>query len=61
MFKYEPSLEEKIMITNLFIGICKGLEELHGKGMVHGAMKIKNIFITSEGMTRIGNVGITKL
>ncbi|MBI4768199.1 MAG: protein kinase, partial [Deltaproteobacteria bacterium] len=38
--------------------VCKGLEYAHGKGVIHRDLKPGNVWITEEGMVKIGDFGL---
>ena len=39
--------------------VLKGINHIHGKGMVHLDIKPANIFITSAGTLKIGDFGLS--
>lgn len=43
--------------VRLGIDICKGLETLEKRGIVHRDIKIANIFVTSDGTFKLGDFG----
>ncbi|MBI4768291.1 MAG: protein kinase, partial [Deltaproteobacteria bacterium] len=38
--------------------VCKGLEFAHGKGVIHRDLKPGNVWITEEGIVKIGDFGL---
>ena len=38
--------------------VCKGLEYAHGKGVIHRDLKPGNVWITEEGIVKIGDFGL---
>ena len=50
------ALEEED-IVKLGIHMCRALEKCHGKGIIHGDIKPDNIFVSSDGVYKLGDFG----
>ena len=55
-YKYYAEYE----IMAIFIQICLGLRYVHSLNILHRDMKTGNIFLTSEGIVKLGDFGISK-
>lgn len=49
------------LILKWFSQICLGLKEIHSKKMIHRDLKSQNIFLTSNGDIKIGDLGFAKV
>ena len=49
------------MILNIFIQILYGLNYLHEHGIIHRDLKPSNIFVSSNGVVKIADFGISKI
>ena len=52
---HKLSLEQAI---DLAAQICRGLEFAHSKGIVHRDLKPGNVWLTSDGIAKIGHFGL---
>lgn len=58
--KKEKLMDEK-EIWNLFVQAVRGLKELHDRKIFHRDMKSANIFLTSTGTVKIGDLNVAKI
>jgi NIMA (never in mitosis gene a)-related kinase len=47
-------------IYKIFLQICKGIEYLHSKKVLHRDIKTMNIFMFKDGQVKIGDLGVAK-
>ncbi len=47
-------------MLEIFVQICEGLEYLHFQEVVHRDIKPGNIFFTSDGVAKIGDLGLVR-
>jgi NIMA (never in mitosis gene a)-related kinase len=59
-FYYAVNKFTKKQIIEYLIQICEGLSYLHNKNILHRDIKSQNIFITKQGVLRIGDFGLAK-
>ena len=45
-------------VWRIFLQICRGLQHLHGKSVVHRDLKTLNIFVAADGTIKIGDLGV---
>jgi serine/threonine protein kinase/tetratricopeptide (TPR) repeat protein len=45
-------------VLDIAESVCKGLAYAHGKGVIHRDLKPGNVWITEEGITKIGDFGL---
>ena len=55
----KPYLEEEAM--RIFVQICFALRHIHKANILHRDLKSQNIFMTSNGMVKLGDFGIAKV
>ncbi|XP_043548079.1 serine/threonine-protein kinase Nek3 isoform X1 [Chiloscyllium plagiosum] len=48
-------------ILNLFVQICLGMKHIHDKRVLHRDIKSKNIFLTKNGVVKLGDFGSAHL
>ena len=47
-------------ISGFILDICEGLKEIHSKHIIHKDLKPDNLFLTTNGMIKIGDFGISR-
>ena len=55
------TLIEEDIIYNIISQICKGIQEIHNKKIIHRDLNPKNIFMNKNMIIKIGDFGISKL
>ncbi|CAF1203251.1 unnamed protein product [Adineta steineri] len=55
--KHNKRMTEKT-IWKFFCQICSGLEHMHSKRIMHRDIKPANIFVSAEGIVRLGDLGL---
>lgn len=59
--QYDPGTPDGVKnIAKIMLGAVKGLHHMHQLGYVHRDMKPANIFMTEDGMPKVGDFGMTK-
>lgn len=57
---YDKRTYTKHEILEVLIQICEGLNYLHNRNIIHRDIKSQNIFLTKNGVIRIGDFGLAK-
>src|SRR5262245_56709690 len=56
-----PGAMPTILLVDIAVQLCLGLEAAHGKAIVHRDVKPANIFLTKDGTVKLLDFGIAKL
>jgi NIMA (never in mitosis gene a)-related kinase len=48
-------------IWSIFYQMVVGLSSLHGHKIVHRDIKCANVFLTKEGMAKLGDLNVSKI
>lgn len=48
-------------IWSIFYQMVTGLHALHGKKIVHRDIKCANIFLTKDGLVKLGDLNVSKI
>jgi serine/threonine protein kinase len=60
-FKKANKYIKEETIWSYLIQICRGLQGMHGRNVLHRDIKAKNIFLTGKNHVRLGDLGCAKL
>ncbi|GMU51738.1 MAG: hypothetical protein AMXMBFR33_08840 [Candidatus Xenobia bacterium] len=51
---------ERNELLLLFVGLCRGLAELHARGLIHRDLKPENVLIGADGQARLTDLGLVR-
>lgn len=52
---------DEIKVLDIFIQISLGLKHIHDRKILHRDLKTQNIFLTSSGLVKVGDFGVSKV
>lgn len=60
MRAYLRQPRERNELLLLFVGLCRGLAELHARGLIHRDLKPENVLIGADGQARLTDLGLVR-
>ncbi|XP_041054482.1 serine/threonine-protein kinase Nek3 [Carcharodon carcharias] len=61
LLQQKEKLFPEEMVLSLFVQICLGMKHIHDKRVLHRDIKSKNIFLTKNGVVKLGDFGSAHL
>lgn len=58
--QYLAQPRERDELLRLFLGLCRGLAELHARGLIHRDIKPENVLVGSDGQLRLTDLGLVR-
>ena len=52
---------DETKVLDIFIQISLGLKHIHDRKILHRDLKTQNIFLTSSGLVKVGDFGVSKV
>ena len=50
-----------VVLADWFLQICLALEYCHDHNVMHRDLKLENLFVSSDGLIKLGDFGIAKI
>ena len=56
-----PKLLAESQVLDWFVQLCLALKHVHDRKILHRDLKSQNVFLTSNGIVKLGDFGIAKV
>jgi NIMA (never in mitosis gene a)-related kinase 1/4/5 len=51
----------EVQVLNLFVQLCLAIKHIHDRKILHRDLKCQNVFMTSSGICKLGDFGVSRV